>query len=258
MSSLSQLFIPRNRKVEFDVEFIIHELTNIPAISGLYYVKWRLKNGNKRRDVTRRVEIKDHSVIWDYKLQNSTKLIIGKDGFLMPCELRLTELNGGKEINNVGKLSLNISEYVGLNTVTRRYLLQDSKINSTLKLTINMKQTFGDVVYKVPVLKKTQIFGGLAGIISEQAEQDDDRSIRGLSPNFGSHYMDRSRSLTSLRSEYQSTQAAPVVPSMVTNSIVTRVGRIGNKSHTDVVEEIFMGTTVFDDEDNRSVHTTAN
>ncbi|RIB15778.1 N-terminal C2 in EEIG1 and EHBP1 proteins-domain-containing protein [Gigaspora rosea] len=179
MSSFSRFFIPRSRKVDFDIEIIIHELANIPSIAGLYYVKWKLQNGNKRRDVTRRVEIKNHSVIWDYKLLNSTKLIIGKDGYLMPCELRLSvkqELNGGKEINSIGKLSLNISEYVGLSTVTRRYLLQDSKINSTLKLTINMKQTFGDVVYKVPVLKKTQIFGGLAGIISEQTEQDDERS----------------------------------------------------------------------------------
>ncbi|CAG8815387.1 26152_t:CDS:2 [Gigaspora margarita] len=222
MSSFSHFFIPRSRKVEFDVEIIIHELANIPSIAGLYYVKWKLQNGNKRRDVTRRVEIKNHSVIWDYKILNSTKLIIGKDGYLMPCELRLSvkqELNGGKEINSIGKLSLNISE---------------------------------------PVLKKTQIFGGLAGIISEQTEQDDERSIRGLSPTFGSHYMDRSRSLTSLRSEYQSTKAAPVAPSLVTTSIITRVGRVGDKSHTDVVEEIFMGTTVFDDDDKRSVHTTAN
>ncbi|CAG8847133.1 31121_t:CDS:1, partial [Racocetra persica] len=52
MSSLSFLLTPRSRKVEFDVEIIIHELTNIPSVSGLYYVKWRLKNGNKRHDVT--------------------------------------------------------------------------------------------------------------------------------------------------------------------------------------------------------------
>ncbi|CAG8471596.1 hypothetical protein C2G38_2206261 [Gigaspora rosea] len=46
------------------------------------------------------VEIKNHSVIWDYKLLNSTKLIIGKDRYLMPCELCLSikqELNGGKK-----------------------------------------------------------------------------------------------------------------------------------------------------------------
>ncbi|CAG8822199.1 17711_t:CDS:2, partial [Racocetra persica] len=116
--------------------------------------------------------------------------------------------------------------------------------------------------------KKTQIFGGLAGIISEQAEQDDERlsnlnyksAMKRLSPNFGPNYMNRSRSLASLRSENftQSTKATIASQSSATNSFITKIGKAGNKSHTDVVEEIFMGTTVFDDEDNRSVHTTAN
>ncbi|RIA92967.1 N-terminal C2 in EEIG1 and EHBP1 proteins-domain-containing protein [Glomus cerebriforme] len=258
--SLSSLVIPRNRKVQFELEILIQELVNVPLVTGLYYIKWKLKNGKKTNGMTERAPIKYHSIAWNYKLHNSVQIIIGKDGVLMPCELIIKvkqELSGGKEVNNIGRLLLNLSEYVGLNTMTRRYLLQDSKINSTLKLTINMKQTFGNVVFKVPPLKKTQIFGGIAGIISERTErQDDERSLQ-FGPNLGIHYMARSRSATSLRSAYysQATQVRPTTSSLVANSFLRKVG---DKSPTDVIDKIFMGTAVLhiDDviDDNKSDH----
>lgn len=55
MSSLSLLFIPRNRKVEFEIEVIIHELTNVPLVTGLYYVKWKLKNSEMPQGLTDRL-----------------------------------------------------------------------------------------------------------------------------------------------------------------------------------------------------------
>ena len=36
-----------------------------------------------------RAPIKDHSIIWNYKLENFVQIVIGKDGVLMPCELNL-------------------------------------------------------------------------------------------------------------------------------------------------------------------------
>jgi len=167
-----------------------------------------------------------------------------------------TDNSGGKEINNIGKLSLNLSEYVRLNAMTRRYLLQDSKINSTLKLTVNMKQTtVGNSGYKVPALKKTQIFGGIAGVISEQSErQDDERSSRAFRSNFNPHYMTRSHSNPSLRSAYfaQASHVTPITSSLVANSFLRKVG---DKSPTNVVEEIFMGTAVLhaDEEENDNI-----
>jgi hypothetical protein len=58
--------------------------------------------------------------------------------------------------------------------VTRRYLMQDSKINSTLKIVIMMKQVDGERNFTAPPLKTAPVFGGIAGIMAgEQAEQDD-------------------------------------------------------------------------------------
>lgn len=82
----------------------------------------------------------------------------------------------------LGHVSLNLSEYVeeselgpdGEEGVTRRYLMQESKINSTLKVGIMMKQIDGERNFTAPPLKTAPVFGGIAGIMSgEQAEQDD-------------------------------------------------------------------------------------
>lgn len=79
-------------------------------------------------------------------------------------------------------MGLNLAEYVeeselgavGEEGVVRRYLMQDSKINSTLKIGINMKQVDGERNFVAPPLKTAPVFGGIAGIMAgEQNEQDE-------------------------------------------------------------------------------------
>lgn len=50
--------------------------------------------------------------------------------------------------------------------IVRRYLMQDSKINSTLKIGILMVQLDGDRNYVAPALKTAPMFGGIAGIMA--------------------------------------------------------------------------------------------
>ncbi len=83
----------------------------------------------------------------------------------------------------LGHVSLNLAEYVeesehvgpdGDVGVTRRYLMQDSKINSTLKIGISMQFMEGERNYVAPPLRTAQVFGGIAGVIvGDQTEQDD-------------------------------------------------------------------------------------
>ncbi|KAK4466667.1 N-terminal C2 in EEIG1 and EHBP1 proteins-domain-containing protein [Cladorrhinum samala] len=53
--------------------------------------------------------------------------------------------------------------------VTRRYLMQDSKINSTLKISILMIQVDGERNYAAPAPKSAPVFGGIAGFVSGDA-----------------------------------------------------------------------------------------
>ncbi|KAF9879405.1 hypothetical protein CkaCkLH20_02948 [Colletotrichum karsti] len=58
--------------------------------------------------------------------------------------------------------------------IVRRYLMQESKINSTLKIGILMIQLDGDKGYSAPPLRTAPVFGGIAGIMAgDQVEQDD-------------------------------------------------------------------------------------
>ncbi|KAM7209614.1 N-terminal C2 in EEIG1 and EHBP1 proteins domain containing protein [Naviculisporaceae sp. PSN 640] len=50
--------------------------------------------------------------------------------------------------------------------VIRRYLMEDSKINSTLKIGILMVQVDGERNYVAPPLKTAAVFGGIAGIVA--------------------------------------------------------------------------------------------
>ncbi|KAI1392162.1 N-terminal C2 in EEIG1 and EHBP1 proteins-domain-containing protein [Hypoxylon trugodes] len=62
--------------------------------------------------------------------------------------------------------------------IVRRYLMQDSKINSTLKVGVLMVQIDGERNYVAPALKTAPMFGGIAGVMTSngeaQAEQPPD------------------------------------------------------------------------------------
>lgn len=58
--------------------------------------------------------------------------------------------------------------------IVRRYLMQESKVNSTLQVGILMVQIDGDRNYVAPPLRTAPVFGGIAGFMAgEQAEQED-------------------------------------------------------------------------------------
>lgn len=65
------------------------------------------------------------------------RLVISKQQVLGPCELRLDvfqELGGSKDTVAIGSVTINLSEYAGSGLISRRYLLDDCKFNSTIKV----------------------------------------------------------------------------------------------------------------------------
>lgn len=97
------------------------------------------------------------------------------------------EYNTGARADKIllGHVELNLAEYVEIHDqdgeygITRRYLMQESKINSTLKIGISMRQLDGERNFIAPPLRTAAVFGGIAGIIDfEQGDQDDPGSKR--------------------------------------------------------------------------------
>jgi hypothetical protein len=107
-----------------------------------------------------------------------------RQNMLQECKIEfevIQDYNSGARGEKIilGYVSLNLAEYVeildhdGEDGITRRYLMQESKINSTLKIGISMKQLDGERNFIAPPLKTAPVFGGITGIMDfEQAEDD--------------------------------------------------------------------------------------
>lgn len=65
------------------------------------------------------------------------ELVISKQHLLQPCELKLEiyqEVGGTGAAKQMGSLSINMSEYASSGSITRRYLLEECKFNSFIKV----------------------------------------------------------------------------------------------------------------------------
>lgn len=114
------------------------------------------------------------------------RLNIGKGNMLQELYIVFEvhqEYAGSRERIQLGTVRLNLAEYAGLGNETRRYLMQESKINSTVKIGIEMHQVGGDSYFVTPPLKGAQVFSGIAGIVGEQRDADDARRRNPYAPD---------------------------------------------------------------------------
>lgn len=126
------------------------------------------------------------------------RLAIDKSNNLLETDLQFEVLQeyssgGGRaEKITLGSLSLNLAEYVeGIDDsdqgIVRRYLMQDSKINSTLKIGICMKQIDGERGFVAPALKTAPVFGGIAGILGQEQGDGEDPGRKSISTPVSVH-----------------------------------------------------------------------
>ncbi|KAF2223863.1 N-terminal C2 in EEIG1 and EHBP1 proteins-domain-containing protein [Elsinoe ampelina] len=212
-----QSFVPKNRRPKFDLVFRVHDLNNVPLVSGTSLIKWHLPSSTsaEHRGKTPKYTIKDHKVVYDYEKSIQVRLVIGKDGHLQESIINFEVLqeyqsSGRSERITLGIIKLNLAEYVDTGqhdqteggSITRRYLMQESKINSTLKIEISMKHLEGDKNYTAPPLRTAPVFGGIAGIISTEAADAPEEGVH--MPSLSS----KSRENGELQDMYRRTLAA--------------------------------------------------
>ncbi|RKF60667.1 Uncharacterized protein OnM2_048039 [Erysiphe neolycopersici] len=167
----------------------IYDLINVPLVTGTSFVKWHLPTSTaaEHRGRTDRASIKEHKVVWKYKRIIPLRLVINRHNKLQDCMIHFDVVQDCSTPDRsdkitLGKIELNLAEYVneveigldGEGSVVRRYLMQDSKINSTLKVGIGMKQIDGDRNFFARPLKTVNMFGGITGIMEGDQEGKDD------------------------------------------------------------------------------------
>ncbi|GAB7358138.1 hypothetical protein MBLNU230_g0296t1 [Neophaeotheca triangularis] len=196
-------FLPhKSRRPKFAFHLHIHDLNNVPLVSGSSFIKWHLpaSTAAEHRGRTPKAQIRDHRVVYDCQKDLTVRLQVGKEGLLQPVEVVFEVVqeyssSGRGERIVLGRVRVNLAEYVGVSEeggssgggggnggegesggggggfgVTRRYLMQESKINSTLKIGLGLRHVEGTKEYSAPPLRSAQVFGGIAGIVSSAGE----------------------------------------------------------------------------------------
>lgn len=181
----------------------------------------------EHRGRTNKCPIANHKV--DYSFQkhiSSIRITIDKNNHLTDCPLELEVVQEFAHTDKItlGHVKLNLSEYVeesenlikevvspgrgrsssfGVSPTTaakalggevqdgiiRRYLMQESKVNSTLKIGILMVQKDGDRNFSAPLLRTAPVFGGIAGFTAGEQVEDEATGRELLNHPIASHYM---------------------------------------------------------------------
>ncbi|ODV90398.1 hypothetical protein CANCADRAFT_106224 [Tortispora caseinolytica NRRL Y-17796] len=171
-----------SRQPKFKMTLSIIDLVNVPIVSGYVLVKWYLKDSPKpdARGRTDHAPIRDHKVTWDYVRSAEFRIRINSDNVLSECLLVFeiySEVGAMRHRASLGNLTINVSEHVGKEgQLARRYLLQSSKVNAVIRISIEMTQLKGETNYKVPQLKSSHLFGGIADVAEGQAKEGQSRS----------------------------------------------------------------------------------
>lgn len=155
-------------------------------------------------------------------------MTVDRSQMLQECEVQFEVLQEYSEGGKGGRVSLgivkiNLAEYVddgnrpGISKsdldpdggedgggVMRRYLMQESKINSTLKIGIKMHQLEGDSNFIAPPLKSAMVFGGIAGVMSSEVGDGVNDTSSGSIPSVTK----RTREAAELQDMYRHTLAA--------------------------------------------------
>jgi hypothetical protein len=125
--------------------------------------------------------------------------------------------------------------------IVRRYLMSESKVNSTLKIGILMVQIDGDRNYIAPALKTAPVFGGIAGIMAGEPVESDDAG-RKKSPAVLQHihasFTNRSSELPNINKSRDAAEVQDVYRSALTASWA---GQPGELTADECIEDIFSG-----------------
>jgi len=168
--------LSKSSRPKFKLSLQIHELSSIPLVTGQVFVKWHILHSSRGecRGKTERAPIIDHKAMWsEYRRECTFKAGVGRNGILSERMLILevwVELNAGRDRIRIGNVAVNLSEYASVAKETRRYLLQESKMNSTIKVTISVMHVDGSREYYTPPLKKAQMFHGITNLLAESKD----------------------------------------------------------------------------------------
>ncbi|QVM08690.1 hypothetical protein D8B26_003370 [Coccidioides posadasii str. Silveira] len=228
-----QAFVPKSRRPKFSLTLRVIDIINVPLGVGTAYVKWQLPSSAspEHSGETAKVQLQAHRATWGYEKALAVRLMVDRNHMLQECGIRFDILqefspNSRSDRSLLGNIDLNLAEYVeeaeADEGVVRRYLMQNSKINATVKIGIMMHQIEGESNFTAPPLKPATVFSGIAGFMNAAKGDSEDA---GRVPSF--HH--RTREFTELHDLYFRNLAA------------SWASQAGELPPDQVIEDIFAG-----------------
>ncbi|XP_061835740.1 EEIG family member 2-like [Nerophis lumbriciformis] len=149
----------KKKRFKFKVDFDLEELSSVPFVNGVIFCKVRLLRGGFVQESSRE-PVQANCVHWRKRFSFMCKMSANaRTGVLDPCVCRVSvrkELKGGKAFAKLGFADLNLSEFAGSGSTTRRCLLEGYDTNKTrqdnsiLKVVITTQLMSGDPCFKTP------------------------------------------------------------------------------------------------------------
>eukprot|EP01080_Neovahlkampfia_damariscottae_P001702 gene1702-471_t len=149
----------KKRIIQFDCDFTIESLEEIPIKATDVSAHWSFKENNsifKQKVIEGKTEgkhIQNNRVVWMQGFKIPTSMFVNpKSNELEPRYLQI-QIFSRKTIHsptadNLGKVFINLQDFSQTGKTTKSFLLRDSKLNSTLKMTIELIQLSGDPFFR--------------------------------------------------------------------------------------------------------------
>ncbi|KAI0819357.1 N-terminal C2 in EEIG1 and EHBP1 proteins-domain-containing protein [Trametes gibbosa] len=148
--------------------------TPTPIINGAAVSSTALQLSSEARGMTPWAKLQSYNVKWEHTISVVVQMDVHREtSDLLPNELKLVVMQrvipgdpDSPQHPRIGVVYLNLAEYADAGTITRRYLLRQSKTNATLKLSIELEHIGGEKHYKPPPLRKGEILASVSGILN--------------------------------------------------------------------------------------------
>ncbi|PFH51153.1 hypothetical protein AMATHDRAFT_3287 [Amanita thiersii Skay4041] len=145
---------------------------------------------------TRPVDLKDHSVKWQHSINTVLRLDIARHtGALTPSPMKLIVIQHAvrndpgsiRHNQQFGSVHIDLAKYVDRGAVEQKFLLKDSKSNTTIKLTINLENMGTGANYVTSPVPKGEISSSITCLLEKDLHLTMPRSIdaRGRGLNQG-------------------------------------------------------------------------
>eukprot|EP00834_Sanchytrium_tribonematis_P001900 NODE_50_length_31184_cov_0.705099.p21 type:complete len:208 gc:universal NODE_50_length_31184_cov_0.705099:13342-12719(-) len=138
----------KSSKIDVATDFTIETIDNIPYVNGKFYVVVSSSQGTFKSPVS---DVNQHQVVLNFNTQHMLQCKIQTSGMVVEPEYikcKIYHLTPNKTIK-LGKIHINIAEYISETSISKKYLLQDAKENITVQCLINMSTTTFDTTSDV-------------------------------------------------------------------------------------------------------------